>query len=138
MVLTIIVVISAYAAPRFLSRSDQSAEFFLDELATAFDYSRIAALTSGCAVEFLIEAGSYTAMRPAVFCDTSAFAADVEWSDGRPVTGNADAGVALQGDVGSTVRIFADSTTDQAADLVLRSGARELVIYAGSGATELR
>ncbi len=138
MVLFMVIVITAYSAPQFLSNSEQSTELFLDEVATAFDYARATALSSGCPVEFSVAANSYAAKRPATYCDTSSFGADLAWADGSVVAGVATGGAALTGDVGTTIRLNADATTDQGVDLSLRSGARELLIYAGSGVTERR
>ncbi len=138
MVLFMVVIIGAYAGPRFLSSSEQSVEFFLDEVATAFDYARTSAMSSGCAVEFTITATGYSAKRPAVHCDTSSFSADLAWADGSVVIGSLPAGLTLAGDVGTTVRLLPDASTNQAADRSIRSGARELLIHAQSGVTEVR
>lgn len=138
MVLFMVVILAAYSAPRLLSNSEQNTEFFLDELAAAYDYARIAAVSSGCPVEFSITANSYSALRPETFCDTSSFSADLAWGDGSSVAAVAADGVVLAGDVGNTIRLTPEARTNQVVDLRINSGARSLVIRAESGASEIQ
>ena len=137
-VIVLVSILSVFVAPRFAQRSNFAGELYLDELSAALSYSRTAAIASGCAVEFTINASGYAARRPATLCDTSSFTALLSDPSGDTVSASAPTDAVFSGSLPQTIRFQPDGSTNVSSDLSYSSGARTLLVYANSGVAALQ
>lgn len=135
-VITILGILAAVAAPRFFDDRPFRARGYYQELAEALGYARKLAVATGCPVRFAIDAAGYTARQQRALagrCDTT----DTTWSlpvmlaDGQALARGTPAGVVVSPAV--TVTFDALGRTDLAADETVGVGSFSLTIRAASG-----
>ena len=135
-VITILGILSAFAAPRFFDQDVFEERGFYEEVVAALRYGQKIAVGSGCPVQISIDASGYALAQQAVLanrCDP----ADATWAvpvllpDGQAAAGTTPAGVTL----GPVVTYEFDGLgqTDLGADLTVSIGAWDLIVQAQSG-----
>jgi len=135
-VIVILGIVAAFAAPRFFDDRAFLTRGYYDELAAALKYSQKLAVSSGCPVRVTIGATGYEARQQAVQGGTCN-AADGTWgtavtlADGQALAGNVPAGVAVAPPV--TLTYDALGRTDLGADRAVTVGPFTLTIRAESG-----
>jgi len=145
-VMLLIGILAATAAPRFFNQSAFEGPAFAFELGSAARYAQKLAVSSGCAVQFqLPDAASYR-LRHASTVGTcgSDFSLDVT----HPANGNAFAGTAPPAVIIATTVSFPVSVVfnaqgiptlpDPASDLVLGVAGKSVTIHRGSGYVEVQ
>jgi MSHA pilin protein MshC len=135
-VIVILGILAAFAAPRFFDDRTFAVRGYYEELAAALKYSQKLAVASGCPVRVSITAAGYDARQQAAqggSCDLT----DATWptpvalADGAVLAGNAPAGLALAAPV--TLTFDALGRTDLGADRTIAVGSFALTIDADSG-----
>jgi MSHA pilin protein MshC len=135
-VIVILGIIAAFAAPRFFDDRAFLTRGYYEELAAALKYSQKLAVASGCSVRVAVTAAGYDARQQAVqagSCNT----ADATWptpvalADGQLLAGTAPLGVAVAPAV--TVTFDALGRTNLAADQAIAVGPFTLTVQADSG-----
>jgi len=135
-VIVILGIVAAFAAPRFFDDRTFLTRGYYDELASALKYSQKLAVASGCDVRVTIDAAGYEARQQASLSGTCNDA-DATWStavalaDGQALAGTAPAGVAVGPAV--TFRFDALGTTDLGSDRTVTVGPFVMTIRADSG-----
>jgi MSHA pilin protein MshC len=138
-VIVILGIVSAIAAPRFFDSRTFMERGYYEELVAALKYSQKLAVASGCPVRIEIQAGGYDARQQQALagrCDP----ADSSWStgvmraDGQLLSGSSPIGVA----VSPAVTIVFDSlgATSLASDQNVTVGQFTLTVRADSGFVE--
>jgi MSHA pilin protein MshC len=138
-VIVVLGIVAAFAAPRFFDNRTFSQRGFYEELAAALRYGQKLAVASGCAVRVEITAGGYEARQQAALagsCDTgdSTWATPVRLADGQALVGTAPAGTAISPAV--TFTYDALGRTSLGADQAIAVGAFALTVRADSGFVE--
>jgi MSHA pilin protein MshC len=134
-VLVVLGVLAAVAAPRFFDNRTFLTRAYCDELAAALKYAQKLAVASGCPVRVAITAGGYRARRQGT-PNGSGDPADATWStdvrlaDGQLLTGTTPSGVTVAPAV--TLTFDALGRTDLAADQSIGVGPFALIVRAGS------
>ena len=135
-VITIMVVIAAFAAPRFVDNQAFADRGYFEELADALKLAQKTAVGSGCPVRFTISSTAYQARQQAVSAGRCA-PGDTSWvtpvvlADGTTLAGSAPTGTTS----GPAMTIVFDTlgATDLAANQTITVGGWGLVIHADSG-----
>jgi MSHA pilin protein MshC len=133
-VILIMAILAAFAAPRFFARGDVEGPGFAHELASAARYAQKLAIASGCPVRLVVTAADYQLLQPqaapAAACDTAFTRAVLSPASGGPYVGTAPGGVAIGGSLG-TVQFGASGAPGAAASFTV-SGLT-VSIAAGTG-----
>lgn len=135
-VIVIIGIVAAFAAPRFFDDRTFLQRGYYEELAAALKYSQKLAVASGCPVRFAVDAAGYAAHQQAEqggtcnAADTS-FPTDVALADGRLLAGSMPLGVTVSPAV--TLTFDALGRTDLGADQSIAVGPFALTVRADSG-----
>ena len=135
-VIVIVGIIAAVAAPRFFDDKTFLERGYYEELAAALKYAQKLAVASGCPVRVAIAANGYDTRQQAAAGGTCDLA-DTTWptavqlADGRTLSSPSPAGVSAT----PAVTIVYDSLgrTDLAADQVVSVGAFAFTVRADSG-----
>ncbi len=135
-VLVILGILAAIAAPRFFDNRTFAQRGYYEELAAALKYSQKLAVASGCPVRVTISAGGYQARQQAAqggSCDPAdtTWPTDVRLADGQLLTGNTPGGVAVAPAV--TLTFDALGRTNLGADQSISVGPFALTVRADSG-----
>ncbi len=136
LVIVIIAVLSAIAAPRFFDNDVFSERAYFDEVASALRYAQKVAVASGCRVRVILGTGSYTLTQQAPsggHCDTgdTGFGQAIGLGDGTLMTGTASSGITLAPPI--TIEYNAIGSTNLGANQTIAVGGWSLVIDAESG-----
>jgi MSHA pilin protein MshC len=135
-VIVIMGILAAIAAPRFFDNKTFLERGYYEELTAALKYAQKLAVASGCPVRVSIAAGGYDARQQAAVggtCDTT----DATWptgvllATGQPLSGTSPAGVSASPAV--TFTYDALGRTDLGADQVIGVGPYALTVRADSG-----
>jgi MSHA pilin protein MshC len=135
-VIVILGIVAAFAAPRFFDDRTFLQRGYYEELAAALKYSQKLAVASGCPVRFAIDAAGYVARQQAAqggTCNTS----DTSWptpialADGQVLAGSKPLGVTVSPAV--TLTFDALGRTDLGADQNIAIGPFALTVRADSG-----
>ncbi len=135
-VLVILGVLAAVAAPRFVDSTAFLQRGYYEELAMALKYSQKLAVASGCPVRVTIDAGSYQARQQAAqsgSCDLTdtTWPTGVRLADGQLLAGTSPGGVATAPAV--TMTFDALGRTNLSADQTISIGPFALTVVADSG-----
>lgn len=136
LVIVIIGIIGAFAAPRFFTTSTFAERGYFDELTGALRYAQKVAVATGCRVRVTVTATGYELRQQALaggHCDASdvSFPQPVVLSTGEPFTGTAPTGITAAPPV--TVVFDALGSTNLGANQAITVGGWSLLIEAGSG-----
>lgn len=135
-VITIVAIMAAFAAPRFTNNQAFADRGYFEELANALRLAQKLAVGSGCPVRFVLSGGGYSAAQQAAAgnrCDPN----DTSWSsaivlpDGRSLQGTAPAGTTTTPAV--TIVFDALGATNLGADQTITIGGLSLIVHAASG-----
>jgi MSHA pilin protein MshC len=135
-VIVILGIVAAFAAPRFFDDRMFLTRGYYEELGAALKYSQKLAVASGCPVRVAIDAAGYEARQQAAI-GGSCNLADTSWptavalADGGALAGNAPLGVAVAPAV--TLTFDALGRTDLGADRTITVGPFALTVRADSG-----
>jgi MSHA pilin protein MshC len=135
-VIVILGILAAVAAPRFFDDRAFLERGYYEELAAALKYAQKLAVASGCPVRVAIAANGYDARQQAA-AGTTCNLGDTTWptavqlADGRVLSGTTPVGVSAS----PAVTLVYDSLgrTNLAADQVVSVGAFALTVRADSG-----
>jgi len=135
-VLVILGVLAAIAAPRFFSSITFLQRGYYEELATALKYSQKLAVATGCPVRVTIAAGSYQVRQQAAASGTcnladTTFSTTVQLADGQTLGSTSPNGVSTSPAV--TMTFDALGRTDLASDQVISVGPFALTVRSDSG-----
>ena len=135
-VLVILGVLAAVAAPRFFDSRTFLQRGYYEELASALKYSQKLAVASGCPVRVTVAAGSYQARQQAAAggtCDLNdtTWPTAVQLADGQTLAGTSPGGVTTSPAV--TLTFDALGRTDLASDQTISVGSLALTVRADSG-----
>ena len=135
-VLVVLGVLAAVAAPRFFDDRIFLERGYYEEIAAAVKYAQKLAVASGCSVRVRIQAGGYEARQQAALngsCDQAdaSWPLDVRLADGQVLAGSNPAGVVTSPAV--TFTFDALGRTDLPADRSVNVGSFALTIRADSG-----
>ena len=135
-VIVILGIIAAVAAPRFFDQRAFLERGYYEELAAALKYAQKLAVASGCPVRVAIAAGSYDARQQAASGGTcnpadSTWPTAVQLADGRLLSGTSPAGVSAS----PAVTLVYDTLgrTNLAADQIVSVGSFAFTVRADSG-----
>lgn len=136
LVIAIIALLAAIAAPRFFDNQVFAERGYYDELAAAIRYAQKVAVGSGCPVRIAIDGNGYTLRQQATLaghCDTSdaSFPVVVRLADGQAMDGTTPPGVAVAPPV--TFVFDALGRTDLPGNQAISVGSHMLTIEAESG-----
>lgn len=136
LVIAIVALLAAFAAPRFFDNQVFNERAYHDELSGAIRYAQKVAVGSGCSVRVDITAAGYDLTQQvagAGHCNPvdTTFPLPVRLPDGQTMSGTAPPGVTA----GPAVAIVFDAlgSTDLGANQVLNVGARSFTVQAESG-----
>jgi len=135
-VIVILGILAAVAAPRFFDDRTFMQRGFYEELAAALKYAQKLAVASGCPVRFALDASGYEARQQAAdngSCDPTdtSWSTDVQLADGQVLTGTSPIGVAASPAV--TLTFDALGRTDLAGNQIISVGPFALTVTADSG-----
>jgi MSHA pilin protein MshC len=135
-VIVVLGILAAVAAPRFFSDRTFLQRGYYEELASALKYAQKLAVASGCAVRFEVSASGYQARQQAAqngscnSVDTS-WSTNVQLADGQVLAGSTPLGVAASPAV--TLTFDALGRTNLAGDQSISIGPFALTVRADSG-----
>jgi MSHA pilin protein MshC len=135
-VLVILGILAAVAAPRFFDSQTFLQRGYYEELATALKYSQKLAVATGCPVRVTIAAGSYQVRQQAAQSGTCDLA-DTTWptvvqlADGQTLAGTSPNGVSVSPVV--TMTFDALGRTDLGGNQTISVGPFALTVQADSG-----
>jgi MSHA pilin protein MshC len=135
-VIVILGILTAVAAPRFFDSRTFLERGYYEELASALKYSQKLAVASGCPVRVTLAASSYQARQQAVQSGTCNLA-DTTWTtavqlaDGQTLVGTSPNGVSASPAV--TMTFDALGRTDLGSDKTISIGSFALTVRADSG-----
>lgn len=135
-VIVILGIVAAFAAPRFFDDRAFLTRGYYDELAAALKYAQKLAVASGCDVRMTIDATSYEARQQAAVGGTCN-QADATWTtpvvlaDGQALAGTAPSGVTVGPAVALTFNAL--GSTDLGSDRTITVGTFAMTIRADSG-----
>ena len=135
-VIVILGIVAAFAAPRFFDDRTFLQRGYYEELAAALKYSQKLAVASGCPVRVVIDAAGYAARQQAAqggSCspgDTT-WVTDVALADGQVLAGSLPMGVTVSPAL--TLTFDALGRTDLGADQNISIGPFALTVRADSG-----
>jgi MSHA pilin protein MshC len=135
-VIVILGIVAAFAAPRFFDDRTFLQRGYYDELVAALKYSQKLAVASGCPVRVVIDSSGYTASQQAAqigTCDTadSTWPTAVALADGQVLAGTKPLGVTVSPPV--TLTFDALGRTDLGADQSINVGPFAVTVRAASG-----
>jgi MSHA pilin protein MshC len=135
-VIVILGIIAAFAAPRFFDDRTFLQRGYYEELVAALKYAQKLAVASGCPVRMVIDASGYAARQQAAqsgTCNTAdtTWATNVALSDGQVLSGNKPLGITVAPAV--TLTFDALGRTDLGADQSISVGPFALTVRAASG-----
>lgn len=136
LVIAIVALLAAFAAPRFFDNQVFSERAYYDELVSAIRYAQKVSVGSGCLVRVDIDASGYDLTQQtglAGHCDPAdmTFPIPVRLVDGQLMSGVTPQGVSA---APAVVIVFdALGSTDLAANQTLSVGARSFTVQAESG-----
>ncbi|MGH8442353.1 MAG: pilus assembly FimT family protein [Nevskiaceae bacterium] len=134
-VILVMAILAAYAAPRFFGQGDFEAPAFAQELAAAARYAQKLAVVSGCQVNLTVSATGYSLLQPQATTPPCSGTPTMTLAVKHPATGSAytgtvPAGVTVGGSLG-TVQFGASGAPNAAASYTI--GGIAVTIAAGSG-----
>jgi MSHA pilin protein MshC len=135
-VIVILGILAAVAAPRFFDDRTFLERGYFEELAAALKYAQKLAVASGCPVLMSIDAGGYEARQQAAL-NGSCNSGDASWgngirlSDGQLLSGSSPIGVSASPAI--TMVFDALGRTDLASDQSISVGPYALTVRAPSG-----
>ncbi len=135
-VIVIIGIVAAFAAPRFFDDRTFLQRGYYEELVAALKYSQRLAVASGCPVRVVIDAAGYAARQQAAqagSCNTAdaTWPTDVALADGDLLAGSKPMGVTVSPAV--TLTFDALGRTDLGADQDISVGPFAFTVRAASG-----
>jgi MSHA pilin protein MshC len=135
-VIVIMGILAAVAAPRFFNDRTFMERGYFEELAAALRYAQKLAVASGCPVRMSIDAAGYEARQQNALsgtCDTndSTWGTGIALADGRVLSGNSPLGVSAAPNV--TMVFDSLGRTNLAGDQNINVGAFALTVRADSG-----
>jgi MSHA pilin protein MshC len=135
-VIVVIGIVAAFAAPRFFDDRSFLQRGYYEELVTALKYAQKLAVASGCPVRVVIDAMGYAARQQAAqggTCDQSdgTWATNVALADGDVLAGTTPLGVTVSPAV--TLTFDPLGRTDLAADQSIAVGPFAFTVRAASG-----
>ncbi len=138
-VIVILGILAAFAAPRFFDDKTFLERGYYEELAAALKYAQKLAVASGCPVRMQVTAGGYQANQQAPLAGTcdpsdSSWSTSVQLADGQLLSGTAPVGVSTSPSV--TLTYDALGRTNLPSDQSISVGPFALTVRAGSGFVE--
>lgn len=134
-VILLMAILVTMAAPRFFDRGDFEGPVYARELASAARYAQKLAVSSGCSVQFVVAASSYSLFQPANADCTGGFTLPVVHpATGGGFTGTAPAGVTTS----PSATITFDSRGVPSAGGSFAVAGRTVVVTAASGYVEVQ
>lgn len=138
-VIVILGIIAAFAAPRFFDNQTFTSRGYYEELAAALKYSQKLAVASGCPVRVAVTAGGYDARQQATLAGScnpadSSYPTAVRLADGQALTGTAPSGVTASPAV--TLTFDALGRANLGGDQAIAVGSFVMTVRAGSGFVE--
>ena len=138
-VIVILGILAAFAAPRFFSNTTFMTRGYYEELAAALKYAQKLAVSSGCPVRVTVAAGSYVARQQTALAGScnpadASFPTAVALADGQTLAGTAPSGVTAVPAV--TLTFDALGRTNLAGDQAIAVGPFTMTVRAGSGFVE--
>jgi MSHA pilin protein MshC len=135
-VIVILGIVAAFAAPRFFDDRTFLQRGYYEELAAALKYAQKLAVASGCPVRVVIDASGYAARQQAAqsgTCNTAdtTWVTNVALSDGQVLSGNKPLGITVAPAV--TLTFDALGRTDLGGDQSISVGPFALTVRAASG-----
>jgi MSHA pilin protein MshC len=135
-VIVILGIVAAFAAPRFFSDRTFMTRGYYEELAAALKYAQKLAVASGCPVRVAVAAGSYEARQQAVLAGScnpadASFPTAVALADGQTLSGTAPSGVTAAPPI--TLTFDALGRTNLGADQAIAVGPFTLTVRSDSG-----
>jgi MSHA pilin protein MshC len=135
-VLVIMGILAAVAAPRFFDDRTFLQRGYYEELASALKYAQKLAVATGCPVRFALSSGGYEARQQAAqsgTCNTgdASWATNVQLADGQLLAGTSPLGVAAAPAV--TVTFDALGRTNLGSDQSITVGPFSMTVRAESG-----
>ena len=147
-VMVLMAILTAVAAPRFFGSGDFEGPAFAQELASAARYAQKLAVTGGCPVQLQITSTTHYELKqgqgaPGASCDPAFTRTVLRPGSGDSFVANAPAGAVIGGTVPLTLQFDARGApsiggSDLAADLSIPVGSRTLRITARSGYVEVQ
>ena len=145
-VIVLMAILAAFAAPRFIDAGSFEGPAFAQELASAARYAQKLAVANGCPVQLNVTANSYSLLKAQAttpVCDgvLTMTLPVMHPATGNPFTAPAPNGVNIGGDLGTvqfSARGVPTFTPAIPADLNLTVSGRTVVINAGSGYVEVQ
>lgn len=135
-VIVLMAILLATAAPRFFARNDFEGPAYAQEFASAARYAQKLAVATGCPVQLVVTATDYALRQPVnANCSGGFTRAVVHPATGTDFSGTAPAGISASGPFG-TITFDARGVASPAASFVL-SG-RTVTIAAGSGYVQVQ
>ena len=136
LVIVILGILGAVAAPRFFDNDAFSERAFFDEVGTALRYAQKVAVASGCRVRVTLTGNSYAVAQQASAggtCDPldTSFPLPALLADGSPLAGSAPSGTTLSPAL--SIVYFPDGSTNLASNQAIAVGPWTLAIDADSG-----
>lgn len=134
-VIVIIGIVAAFAAPRFFDDRTFLERGYYEELVAALKYSQKLAVASGCPVQVVIDATGYAARQQAAqagTCNTAdtTWPTDVALADGDALAGSKPLGVTVSP---VTLTFDALGATDLGANQNINVGPFSFTVHAASG-----
>lgn len=132
-VIAILGIVAAFAAPRFFNNDVFAQRGYADEIASALRNAQKIAVGSGCPVQVTINAAGYQARQRATLatCRTAgAWATQVFRADGTPLNGSAPNGASA---ATSATFTFTEAGTLQGVAGPVQVGPYSISVVAGSG-----
>lgn len=135
-VILLMAILMVTAAPRFFARNDFEGPAYAQELASAARYAQKLALATGCPVEFVVAASTYSLTKTAADDCSGGFTLPARHpATGEAFTGTAPDGIVATGTLGTFV--FNSRGVPSMAGSLGVAG-RTVVIAAGTGYVEVQ
>ena len=140
MVLVVLAALSVFAFPRFIQQTDFNSSAFYQELKTAIRFANKLSIASGCPIQLVITANSYSLYYPnntdsiAATCDPpTGFGLNPVTNPSKPgnYTGTTSSGVTITG--------FGDfyfgtsGEPSSAGTITVNPGSRQIIIHSATG-----
>lgn len=135
-VITILAILAAFAAPRFTNNQAFQDRGYYEEVSNNLRLAQKLAVGSGCPVRFALTTGGYEARQQAPVnnrCNTTdtSWAVPIMLPDGRPLQGTAPPGTITNPAI--TIVFNGLGATDLAANQAISVGGLSLMVHAASG-----
>jgi MSHA pilin protein MshC len=130
-VIVILGIVAAFAAPRFFDNQTFTTRGYYEELAAALKYSQKLAVASGCPVRVTVAAGGYVARQQAALAGScnpadATYPTAVALADGQTLAGTAPSGVS--GTPAVTITFDALGRSSLAGDQAIAVGSFTLTV----------